>query len=305
MTEPSADTAFTGTQPPSIESLVKQVVRSGVVSAVEDARLINDGTQHVIVVLNEELVARFPRDRAAVESLRAEAGLLDRLQRHVTVPLPIPIHVEESFALHRMLVGADTTRSAVAALDQRARRRLLDDTGRLLNELSEFDVADLPRSVATTSHDRLRRLCQRAAESVAPLMWRHQRAWLDEINSAVEQVSFDHLPSVIHGDLAPYHLLHDSQTGQLTGVLDFGVAGLGDPAVDLGCLLATWGETYCSELSQSWPEAPALADRARLIAMTLPLQWTVAAMESNATDLIVAHLGHLALDVDPIGTPFG
>lgn len=294
----------------SVEELVAQVVRSGAVSAVDGVRVVNDGMQHLVVILNEELVARFPRDQAAARSLREEANLLGQLQGHVAVPLPVPVHAEDAlashpFTLHRMLEGADTTRSAVAALDQRARRRLLDDTGRFLRDLAAVEIDGLPVSVATTSQDRLQQLCRRADESIRPLLWRHQRDWLDEIISAVDQISFAHTPSLIHGDLAPYHLLHDPQSGQLTGVLDFGVAGLGDPAVDLGCLVATWGEKYCSELLRTWPEAVELADRARLIAMTLPLQWAVAALENDAADMSVAHLGHVALDVDPIGAPFG
>lgn len=114
--------------------------------------------------------------------------------------------------------------------------------------LSAADVPDLATSAATTSRDRLRLLRQRAETQVVPLMWRHQRAWIEEIFAAVESVSFAHSPCLIHGDLAPYHVLHDPQSGRLTGVLDFGVAGLGDPAVDLGCLLAGWGEKYTAEL---------------------------------------------------------
>lgn len=289
----------------SIDGLVERVVQSGVVSVVNRARLVTDGMQHVVVVLDEKLVARFPRDQAATVSLRDEAVLLGHLAGHVTAPLPVPLHVDESFTLHRMLRGSITSRAALDSLDRRARERLLDDVGRFLGELSSTVVADLARSVATTSQDRLRLLCQRAEECLVPLMWRHQRVWFEEIVAAVESMSFAHTPCVIHGDLAPYHVLHAPQSGELTGILDFGVAGLGDPAVDFGCLLAVWGEKFAAELTRTWPAAVELADRARLIALTLPLEWAVAAVETDAAGLGVAHLGHLAFDVGRIGSSFG
>jgi aminoglycoside 2''-phosphotransferase len=110
---------------------------------------------------------------------------------------------------------------------------------------------------------------------------------------------------VIHGDLAPYHVLHDPQSDELTGILDFGVAGLGDPAVDFGCLLSVWGEKYTAGLTRTWPATVGLADRERLVALTLPLEWAVAAVETNDADIGVAHLGHLAFDVGRIGSSFG
>ena len=118
-------------------------------------RLVTDGQQHVVVILDEELVARFPRDEQAIESLRGEARLLSHLAGRVSAPLPVSVHVDESF-------------------------------------------------------------------------------------TELEAVSFAHTPSLIHGDLAPYRLLHDPESGQFTGVLAFGVAGLGDPATDLAFLLSVW-----------------------------------------------------------------
>jgi len=58
-------------------------------------------------------------------------------------------------------------------------------------------------------------------------------------------------------------------------------------------------------LTRTWPDAAGLADRARLVALTLPLEWAVTAVETDAADMAVAHLGHLALDIDRIGSSFG
>ena len=289
----------------SIDDLVATVLATGAVRDVRKARLVTDGMQHIVVVLDEQLVARFPRDEAAAVSLRDETALLTRLAGQVTVPLPVPVHIDQRFSLHRMLLGSVSSRAAVESLSPVALERLLDDVGRFLSELAAADVPDLATSPATTSVDQLRQLRVRAEACVVPLMWRHQRAWFEETFAAVESMSFEHTPSVIHGDLAPYHVLHDPESGQLTGVLDFGVSGLGDPAVDLGCLLSVWGEKLAGGLVRQWAAAVALADRGRLLATILPLEWAVTSLETQATDLALAHLGHLAIDINQIGSPFG
>jgi aminoglycoside 2''-phosphotransferase len=303
MAEDLADTV--APDGPTLDQLVAMVIDSGAVPEVHRARLVNDGMQHRVVILDDDLVARFPRDDPARESLRDEARLLTLLAERVTVPLPVPVHVDESFTLHRMLHGAVTSRRALGALEHRARERLLDDVGLFMTELEAAALPGLATSEATTSSDRMRTLRERAESIVEPLMWRHQREWLAELFEAMDAVSFAHDPSLIHGDLAPYHVLHDPASGELTGILDFGVAGLGDPATDLGCLLSVWGERFTGPLSRRWPAAADLVDRARVVAMALPLEWAVVALQTNANDMVVAHLGHVAIDVAPVGTPFG
>lgn len=289
----------------ALADLVARVIDSGAVSEVRRARLVTDGLQHIVVVLDEELVARFPRNDQAIGSLRGEARLLTHLASQVSIPLPVPVHVDESFTLHRMLHGFVTSRPALGSLERRARERLLDDVGQFLAELGSATVPSVAASAATTSLDRMRVVRERADRLVVPLLWNHQRQWLDELFTELEAVSFAHTPSLIHGDLAPYHLLHDPESGRLTGVLDFGVAGLGDPATDLACLLSVWGELFTGRLARQWPAAFELIDRARLVAMALPLEWALIALETNAADMAVAHIGHLAVDVAPVGTPFG
>jgi aminoglycoside 2''-phosphotransferase len=128
---------------------------------------------------------------------------------------------------------------------------------------------------------------------------------LEQVFADVEGLSFGHVPTLIHGDLAPYHVLHDADTGRVTGVLDFGVAGVGDPAVDLGCLLAVWGERFTGGLARHWPQAAELLARARVLAALMPVEWAVIALETGDPAMAVAHIGHAALDIAPAGTPLG
>lgn len=57
------------------------------------------------------------------------------------------MHVDDSFALHRMLHGAETSRQALGALRQSARERLVDDVGQFLAELGTSAVPSLAACV--------------------------------------------------------------------------------------------------------------------------------------------------------------
>ena len=47
---------------------------------------------------------------------------------------------------------------------------------------------------------------------------------------------------LIHGDFGTANLLFAE--GRISGVIDFGFCGSGDPAQDLGALLASYGEAF-------------------------------------------------------------
>jgi aminoglycoside phosphotransferase (APT) family kinase protein len=69
--------------------------------------------------------------------------------------------------------------------------------------------------------------------------------WLDQASAAwltgwFERLSARRPPRVaevlVHGDIAPQNLMVDPSTGDLTGIVDWGDAALGDPAVDFAKL---------------------------------------------------------------------
>ena len=291
-----------------IDGLITKLRDVGVVHNVGEVRLITDGMQHLVLVIDEELVARFPRNGDARRALTDEYGVLAHLRKHVSAPVPQPIARTEEFIVYRWLPGEPITRAALARLDRPQRDRLIDDVGQFLAEMHSAPLPPKVRaSPATKSRSAWLALRDRAEQVVTPLLWRHQQAWLASLFHPVEtgELSFDFVPAMIHGDLAPYHLLHDPGAGRLTGILDFGVTGRGDPAVDLACLLCVWGERWAQRLVRLYPQLADLADRARFIAAALPVEWAVIGLEKDQPDMLVAHLGHVASDLSEPGMSGG
>jgi aminoglycoside 2''-phosphotransferase len=302
------DVTVASTDRETIEGLISMLREAGAIHDVGKARLISDGMQNRVLVIDEQLIARFPRSPDAQRALAEEHRVLAWLRNHVSAPLPQPISVADEFAVYRMLRGEPITRAALACLDRHLCHRLIDDIAQFMAEMHSAPLPDdLRASSATKALSAWMELRDRAHEVLTPLLWSHQRQWLDDLFRHVQtgELSLEFAPAMIHGDLASYHLLHDPKTAQLTGILDFGVAGRGDPAVDLACLLSVWGERWANGLVREYPQLTVVAHRARFMAAAMPVEWAVIGLEQNKPDMLVAHLGHAATDLGEWNAPFG
>jgi aminoglycoside 2''-phosphotransferase len=135
-----------------------------------------------------------------------------------------------------------------------------------------------------------------------PFLWAHQKSWVRQLFAPVldGQISLHYQPVLIHGDLGVYHILYDPIRGTINGIIDFGVAGLGDPASDFACLIQALGESFLQRMARfSAAITPAL-DRARFRAGALELEWALHGIRNNDASWWLAHIGG-ARDVMPLG----
>lgn len=184
---------------------------------------IDDGWDYKVLILDDEWVLRIPRSALAVEELAKEIELLPALAP--TLPIEIPrfeqVSKEPLFVLYRLIRG-DPLRNE----DPAGVRAFLD-------ALHAFDPAglDVPqpdwRGIYRGHSGDWRRV-------VFPLLDEDERSRGEALLDDVEALTgFE--PALVHCDLGPTHLLvHD---GRLAGVIDWGDAKIGDPAIDYAWLL--------------------------------------------------------------------
>jgi aminoglycoside phosphotransferase len=163
--------------------------------------------------------------------------------------------------------------------------------------------AGVSSSGAVPSPQNWLQLYEQVQETLFPHLWRHQQTWIHELFAPVVSGELDlsYTSVLIDGDKAVYHILFDPMSENISGLIDFGTAGLGDPACDIAVQLGNYGESIVRRMESDYPMLPDVIDRARFWVGTLELQWALAGMKYKDISLSLAHIG-LAREVQPIGT---
>ena len=182
-------------------------------------RTIEDGYDFRVLVLDDTWIVRVPKWEFAREALVMEAALLPALAPALPVEIPRFEHAD-GCAVYRLIDGTPLTDEEEGVRD-------------FLDALHTFDVGDLP-----VRHpdwlESYREQCGEFRRHVVPLLDVDERAHAEALFAEVETLA-GFAPALTHSDLGPEHML--CRNGRLVGVIDWGDARVGDPALDYAWLL--------------------------------------------------------------------
>jgi len=186
-------------------------------------RELDDGWDFKVLVVGDAWVVRWPRHRLAVEEIEQEVELLPVLGPLLPVEVPQFEYVSRQpwLVAYRFIRG-----EPLVDEDPEGVRGFLD-------ALHGVDVDDVPAQ----RPDWLETYRQQADEFrrvVLPLLDADERAHGEALLAEVETLT-GFQPALTHSDLGPTHLL--VRDGRLAGVIDWGDARIGDPALDYAWLL--------------------------------------------------------------------
>ncbi len=186
-------------------------------------RDFDDGWDFKVLVVDDAWVVRWPRHRLAVEEIEKEVELLPVLAPLLPVEVPRFEYVsrEPWLVAYRFIRG-----EPLVDEDPDGVRAFLDALHGV-----DVDAVAGPRldwlEVYREQADEFRRV-------VLPLLDPDERSRGEELLAETQTLTgFE--PVVTHSDLGPTHLL--VRDGRLAGVIDWGDARIGDPAIDYAWLL--------------------------------------------------------------------
>ncbi len=205
---------------------------------VGSLRLVGEGWDTTVWLVDEEWVFRFPRRSYPVPGLENEIAYLPRLGPILPLPIPNPTFVGRPSADFRwpfygapFLPGREL---ADAALDDAARSALARPLGEFLRTLHAIELdAELPVDPVRRADMSFRvpRTIERLAELESLGLWTAPPLAGDLLESARELPAPE--PTVTcHGDLHLRHLLVDGH-GKPSAVIDWIDLSRNDPGVDL------------------------------------------------------------------------
>jgi aminoglycoside 2''-phosphotransferase len=282
-------------QEPYWHALIHQVMPD---LEIDHYELHQEGLVNDVLIVNDQWVFRFTKTDWGKELMDLEDNLMHFLQSKLSLSVPSPFKRGDGVLVYPMLEGETFLRKTWQNLSKHDQQGVGDQLGRFLKELHQLDTTGLgcevPLTLAPVTRETWLDIFQRIVEKIYPLMLPHQIQWVEELFEPVlsEGKFFDYQPSLIHGDLSPYHILYLPAETRLNGVIDFGVAGLGDPATDVGTLLSYYGETLVRLISKAYPSMEDFLPRARFYAQAIDLQWVLLGVETGEKYWYTAHLGN-------------
>lgn len=242
--------------------------------------------------------------RTSRARLAEEVRLLAVVRHDVNVPVPA-FETDEilDFVAYRLLPGRPLYRHDLLRLPHQVQNRFAAEVAAFLEQLHAIpttDPVDLPPRPALNSASPWQERLEVLRAEMYPYLWADQHAYIEDLFAPVLDGRLDmaYTPVLIHNDLAPYHLLADPVTGTLTGVLDFGEAGWGDPAADYAALISSYGESLVNRVLATTPDAAPLLERARFRAAYVELEWALKGVRTADPSWYLVHLGR-ARDAQP------
>jgi aminoglycoside 2''-phosphotransferase len=265
---------------------------------IESIRLSTEGLFNDVVIVNEETVFRFPKNEYAFRRLNDEARILRLLQNYIKLEIPRPTYISPDVMVYRMISGEPLRRDLLMKLAEDDQQAIGDQLAQFLKQLHSLPIPQgaechIPMADVLMQYEGWVEVYRRVREKVFPLLVQYVREWAAEHFESylADQSNFNYDLKMVDTDLAPYHILFDRAARRISGIIDFGCAGLGDPALDLGVLIYHYGESFADRLYRVYPEAESFLKRARFYAGAQEMRWLLTGLERGDPFWFAVHIG--------------
>ena len=261
---------------------------------IETTHLNQNGQFNDILVINEEIIFRFPKTFREADKLVTESAILWSLRGHTTLPIPNPIYrskVTEPagsvFMGYPMLPGEPLWPKTVQAIkDETLLQHLAEQLATFLRELHATPAEVLEVKLPDfRGCEEWQELYQRFHDKLFPYMRPDARAWTTRHfeDFLGDTRNCDYAPAFVHGDFGPSNILYDAAKKSISGIIDFSSAGWGDPAIDFAAILCSvgYGEQFLARFSAIYPGIEHVLSRARFYAGTFALQEALYGLEDG------------------------
>src|SRR5215510_15695058 len=266
--------------------------------ATKSISLNQEGLLNDVVIVNDELVFRFAKRDFGYKDPKEEARVLRLLRKYITLPIPVPFYDSHEVLAYRLIPGETLRRDMLMRLTEDDQQAIADQLAQFFKELhgvpaNEISEMGIPMADALMKYEGWVNVYERIRDKVFPLLQQHQRAWaMEHFDSYLaERSNFEYELRMVDTDLSPYHIMFDKERKRINGIIDFGCAGLGDPAIDFGVAINSYGESFLSRFYKVNPEAEIYLRRARFYAGAIELRWVLQGIERDDPMWFAVHIG--------------
>lgn len=243
------------------------------------------GQNNDVLIINDNIVFRFPKYEKGIQKLRVETKLLEKIRPFITIQIPDPSYQRlqdevpgKVFAGYEMIQGEPFWKNTFTGInDEKQLQKLACTLAGFLKELHEIPLSTFEGIMQNDSADiyaETNSLYSQLKDYVYPYMREEAKK---EVSLSFEtylneESHFNFTSSLVHGDFGMTNILYSATKKDISGVIDFGGASIGDPAYDFAGILASYGEEFLQLFEAYYPNLEAIKKRMYFYKSTFALQ---------------------------------
>lgn len=229
---------------------------------IESIETAGEGMDSKAFEVNKDLIFRFPKYEKVGKQLQVEISLLPKLQSRLEVTIPHFEYIGKQenglpFVGYNKIQGVPLEKELFDSFDEELQEKLIEQVASFLKEVNSFSIDEAKglgvkvanfrenytSDLAEIKKDAWRLLDAKAKEYIEGLL----TSYLSN------ERNFDYIPTLLHADLSPEHIIYDPEKKSIAGIIDFGDIEIGDPDYDLMYLHEDYSPEFVEKLLKYYP----------------------------------------------------
>ncbi|MBU0578152.1 aminoglycoside phosphotransferase family protein [Patescibacteria group bacterium] len=237
----------------------------------KDFKYLTHGWDHNVIILDNEWVFRFPKNKEYLKKLQKEIELLKYLNKQITLPIPnyTLIAKDKSFAGYKIIKGKEFKpwiyKNKVALKNK---KKIINQLVEFFNELHSIPLDKIKKYDVKfyDSKKETAKIFKDVKKYVFPKLNKRERQISEKYFkdcAALETKSVKN--TFIHIDIHYSNVLIKHDDSELAGVIDFSDRVIGDPATDFAHLW-NYGPKFIKSVYKKYrgPKDPEFLYRSKL-----------------------------------------
>lgn len=232
---------------------------------IKEVQANTNGWDNDILIVNKEIVFRFPKSADLLSKVLNERKILELLKLKEPA-LDIPEY--EYVYSGSMLKGVKYSFLNGQSLSEYPIKNLRDNPenakliGEFLTKLHSINISDLNKTTLETLHtlQYWEELYNSVTNTIFPFLNDKQRKEINEVfTNFIELFPYlNYRKTIIHGDLTASNIIFDKRKKCVSAIIDFTDAQIGDAAFDFAGLYWSFGPEFTEDVL-SWYRSPETA----------------------------------------------
>lgn len=215
---------------------------------ISSIQITGEGDNSIAFIINENYIFRFPKRKEVKKQIQREIAVLPKIKSSLNLSIPHFefISPEINFVGYKIIPGTPLTFKIYNSLNKKQQAYINQSIGSFLSQLHHTDMDALNHCNLETMDpcEEYSDNFRKAKKYIYPHISKSKQKIITRVFTEYlcNSENFKYTPALIHNDFSADHILFDTESKLLTGIIDFGDIAIGDPDYDLMYLLDEFGE---------------------------------------------------------------